>query len=311
MGLTVRGNDLQLLVYLLLIMIEFNRIYVIESLPEGEEKTGTQLNDDLLRWQQYRYKGFKSVLLEPKDILEWTESMEIILDDTVNKGVFPIIHFEIHGSTNKDGLVLASGELVSWESMRTILTKINIASRMNLFVSLAVCHGAYLLMQYQLDQRAFCSGLLGSFDEIKVSDLKIRFTEFYQELFTTFDMNKAYQRLLNSNPCVEIDYKCISALEIFCRIYKNYIITQVNDPERVKQRALDAAKANGLRLETRQQKRSFQRDFAKQIHKTKNQYYMEHSTKFLMMDLFPEKKNDYNIPADLDTFMTMNIIPQS
>lgn len=305
------GSDLQLLVYLLLIMIEFNRIYVIESLPEGEEKTGTQLNDDLLRWQQYRYKGFKSVLLEPKDILEWTESMEIILDDTVNKGVFPIIHFEIHGSTNKDGLVLASGELVSWESMRAILTKINIASRMNLFVSLAVCHGAYLLMQYQLDQRAFCSGLLGSFEKIMISDLKIRFTEFYQELFTSFDMNKAYQRLLNSNPGVKIDYKCISAIEIFYRIYRNYIITQVNDPERLKQRALDAAHTNGLIFKTRQQERSFQYDFANQIHKTKNQYYVEHSTKFLMTDLFPEKKKDFNIPADLDTFMTMNIIPQS
>lgn len=292
-------------------MIEFNCIYVIESLPEGEEKTGTQLNDDLLRWQQYRYKGFKSILLEPKGMLDWTKSMEDILDDTVNKGVLPIIHFEIHGSTNKDGLVLASGELVPWESVRAILTEINIASRMNLFVSLAVCHGAYLLTQYQLDQRAFCSGLLGSFEKIKISDLKIRFTEFYQELFTTFDMNKAYQRLLNSNPSVEIDYKCISALEIFYRIYRNYIITQVNDPKRVKQRALDAAKADGLILETRQQKRSFQRDFAKQLHRTKNQYYVEHSTKFLMIDLFPEKKKDFNIPADLDTFMAMNIIPQN
>lgn len=292
-------------------MIEFNSIYVIESLPDGDEKTGTQLYEDLLRWQQYKYKGLKTVLLEPKDKLDWTITMENIHDDTVNKGVFPIIHFEIHGSTNKDGLVLASGELVTWESMRAILIKINIASKMNLFVSLAVCHGAYLLTQYKLDQRAFCSGLLGSFDEIKVSDLKIRFTEFYQELFTTFDMNKAYQRLLNSNPGVEIDYKCISALEIFYRIYKNYIITQVNDPERVKQRAMDAAQANGRILETRQQKRSFQRDFAKQIHKTKNQYYVEHSTTFLMLDLFPEKKQDFNIPADLDSFMKMNVVRQN
>lgn len=56
------------------------------------------------------------------------------------------------------------------------------------------------------------------------------------------------------------------------------LITQVNDPERLKQRALDAAHTNGLIFKTRQQERSFQYDFVSQIHKTKNQYYVEHST---------------------------------
>lgn len=52
-------------------MIEFNRIYVIESLPEGDEKTGTQLHNDLLRWLEYRFPGFKSVLLEPCNKEDW------------------------------------------------------------------------------------------------------------------------------------------------------------------------------------------------------------------------------------------------
>ena len=126
-------------------MIEFNRIYVIESLPVGEEKTGTELHNDLLRWQELRYEGFTSVLVEPRNKSDWNTMMSNILNDTENGGVLPIIHFEIHGSTNKDGLVLASHELVTWSEMRDVLEKINIASRMNLFVTLAVCHGAYLL----------------------------------------------------------------------------------------------------------------------------------------------------------------------
>lgn len=292
-------------------MIEFNRIYVVESLPAHEEKTGTQLHNDLLQWQKFRFEGFQSVLLEPKNKQEWEKYMVRILEDTANKGVLPIIHFEIHGSTNKDGLVLASGELVSWEEMGNILTRINIASRMNLFVSLAVCHGAYLLTQYHLDHRAFCYGVLGSFDVLKVNDLKIRFNEFYEELFTSFDINKAYQRLLNANSEVQVDYECISALEIFYRNYRNYILTQVNNPERVKERALEAAEQSGHILLTRQQRRAHQRAFSKKLHQKKNEFYVEHSTKFLMTDLFPERKEDLKLPGSLDEFMSMKVIPQN
>ena len=292
-------------------MIEFNRIYVVESLLAGDEKTGTQLHNDLLRWQGYKYNGFESVLLEPKTKIEWSRMMGDILADTQNKGIRPIIHFEIHGSTKKDGLVLASGELVLWEEIGAILTEINIASKMNLFISLAVCHGAYLLTQYHLDQRAFCFGVLGSFDPLPVDDLKIRFYEFYEELFSTFDIVKAYQRLLNANPNIKIDYECISAVEIFYKNYRNYVLKQVNDPERVKERALEAANENGVVLTTRQQKRAFQRNFAKVLHQKKNEYYVEHSTKFLMTDLFPEKKEDFHLPDTLDKFMEMKIIPQN
>ena len=71
---------------------------------------------------------------------------------------------------------------------------------MNLFISLAVCHGEYLLTQYRINKRAFCIGLLGSFKTLPVSDIKIRFNEFYEELLTSFNIDKAYKNLLNSNP---------------------------------------------------------------------------------------------------------------
>lgn len=291
-------------------MIEFNRIYVIESLPSGDEKTGTKLHNDLLQWLPYRFDGFQSILMEPKNKLEWTQVMAKILADT-QKGGRPIVHLEIHGSADKDGLVLASGELVSWEEMKNVLTEINIASRMNLFVTLAVCHGAYLLTQYHLNERAFCYGILGSFDALKVSDLKIRFNEFYEELFTSFDVVKAYQRLLNANPGVNDDYECISALEMFYKVYRNYILYEVEDPERVKERALEAASEGGVVLNTQEEREAFQRDFARLLHQKKNEYYVVHSTKFLMTDLFPEKKEDLNLPATLEEFMDSKVIPQN
>lgn len=122
---------------------------------------------------------------------------------------------------------------------------------------------------------------------------------------------KAYQRLLNSNPDVNGDYECISALEMFYKNYRNYILKEVEDPERVKERALETAKEGGLILDTQVNRENFQREFAKQLHQTKEKFYVEHSTKFLMIDLFPEKKEDFNLPATLEEFMNSKAIPQN
>lgn len=45
------------------------------------------------------------------------------------------------------------------------------------------------------------------------------------------------------------------------------------------------------------------------ITKTKDEFYKEHSSIFFMFDLFPEKRDDYNIPDSLNEFMIQKIVP--
>lgn len=47
--------------------IHFNRIYIIESLQHGDTLTGTNLHNDLLRYQSSKHSDFKSILKNPKD----------------------------------------------------------------------------------------------------------------------------------------------------------------------------------------------------------------------------------------------------
>lgn len=42
--------------------IHFNRIYVIESLQPNEKLTGTDLHNDLLRYQSIVHSDFESIL---------------------------------------------------------------------------------------------------------------------------------------------------------------------------------------------------------------------------------------------------------
>lgn len=289
-------------------IFRFNKIYIVESLPEHDEKTGSELYNDVVRWKSFNNPNLKSELISPNNKIEWKSFIDKVLSECAQDGILPLVHFEIHGSTNKNGLILASKELITWEEIYDSLVKINIECRMNLFVSLAVCHGAYLLTQYRISKRAFCIGLLGSFKTLPVSDLKIRFNEFYEELLTSFNIDKAYKNLLNSNPDSNIEYVCISAIEIFYHVYRHYINNEVNNKRQLKKRSIKAINERGV-ISLRRQRRIYQKRFRQMITKTKDEFYKEHSSIFFMFDLFPEKRDDYNIPDSLNEFMRQKIVP--
>lgn len=63
----------------------------------------------------------------------------------------PIIHFEVHDSSDKKGLVLTSKELITWEELYQNLAPVNQLLRNELFITMAVCHGSFFLMSSCID----------------------------------------------------------------------------------------------------------------------------------------------------------------
>lgn len=49
----------------------FNKIYIVESLPENEEKTGRDLYNDVVRWKTYNNPDLRSELISPNNRIEW------------------------------------------------------------------------------------------------------------------------------------------------------------------------------------------------------------------------------------------------
>lgn len=66
----------------------------------------------------------------------------------------PIFHFEIHGVKDKTGLVLKNDDLISYSELTNMLSQVNQAIGNNLFLTLSVCHGAFLLGNVKIDKPA-------------------------------------------------------------------------------------------------------------------------------------------------------------
>lgn len=265
--------------------IHFNRIYVIESLQSGEMLTGTNLHNDLLRYQSIVHSDFESILKNPVDKKDWNQLFKEIEKDCRLNGNSPIIHLEVHGEKLKRGLVLTSGELVTWEELYQNLVDINIAIKNELFITMAVCFGNFWLSSAFLNQPAAFRGIVGSFDELKVSDLVIRYNAFYQELFNSFDFNRAYNALKNSNPGLPNDYRCYSAEEIFALAFRDYEINYCSQ-KALRKRALVAANDSGCI--NRQERRKFEREFIKKEPQKRESYFQECYRTFFMLDRYPE-----------------------
>lgn len=278
--------------------IHFNRIYIIESLRGSDRKTGTELYEDLLRWKQITHPDFEAVLKTPITRDEFISLFDSILDDCVKNGIAPIIHFEIHGSSDHSGLLLTSGEFISWDILCQKLRPINHQLKNELFLTMGVCHGCYFMEKENVDKPAVFQGIIASFDELYDFSIYIQFYAFYEELFTSFDINLAYKKLINANPDASINYACYSAELIFAMVQTDYDEKQCTE-EAFKQRALDEIKAGNLPFINRQDKRSKIRCFIKSGLKTKEQCFKKAYKTFFMLDDYPELETDISFPCSI------------
>ncbi|MBJ6368136.1 hypothetical protein [Snuella sedimenti] len=278
--------------------INFNKIFVIESLDSTEEKeTGKELYDDLLRWKEIQLGApFKAELIQVKNRIQFFESLKKIKNECKNNSVYPIIHFEIHG--NKSGLSLVSNEFIEWIELYKNLITINSIIGNNLFLTLAVCKGAYLMELIKLANPAPFWGFIGSFDKINSEDILIRYNEFYKEFLDSFNISKAFYKLQNANSQFPSTYRFINSETTFKEVYTNYLkenTSQEGLKKRVKQVQVDEK----LKFNSRPDKRRFEKDFKKRVLATKNDYYQKHSKIFFMIDKFPENRERFNIKKNL------------
>ena len=281
--------------------IQFNRIFIIESLRINERKTGTELYDDLLRWKQFTHPGFEAILKTPNTKDEFISLFDNILRDCINNGIAPIIHFEVHGSSDHSGLILSSGECVNWNILCEKLRPINRQLRNGLFITMGVCHGCYFMEKEVVDKTAVFQGIVASFDILYNDRIYMQFYAFYEELFTSFDLNLAYKKLIDANPDASINhvnYAYYSSELIFAMVQTDYDDNKCTE-EAFKQRALDEIIAADLTIASRQDKRRKIREFVKIGLQTKEKYFREAYRTFFMLDDYPELEKEISFPCNI------------
>lgn len=280
----------------------FNKVYVIESLL-GEHQTGKELYDDIIKRSSYYHSDLLTEFVEVLSLKDWNNTIKKIVQETKDNHVIPILHLELHGSNNHDGLVLADGNLVSWENFVLDMRCINIETQNNLFITMGICFGMDILYYISLEKPSPFLGVIGSLYPLQNDDIYIRYTEFYDEFLQSFDITKSLERLFSANPERPQEYSFVYAPELFRRIYQNYLKTQFSE-EAIEKRINDSIQEVLL---TAKKKKEFTRKFKKELRDTKDLYFRKYINRFLMRDKFESCRNRFKVPNTAKEFLSYNL----
>lgn len=193
--------------------IFFNKIYVLESLRVGEDQTGTALYQDLLRYMVEKIEHFSAQLIIINSKVQFFAAIDAIYNEIDPMSCRPYLHFEVHGS--KEGLVLNSAELLSWDELYNHFRKINFVLKNQLFISLATCYGAYLFNAIDPTKQSPFFGFVGNSVKIYSEETAVGFYEYFERLLETMDLNAAIDALNGANPELPVPYISVVSESVF------------------------------------------------------------------------------------------------
>lgn len=193
--------------------IKFNGVAVLQSLTSGEPKTGKMLYDDIIA-RYCELKGHGKYFFEINSKDQFTAVFDQILWLVLNDDLFPILHFEIHGSVS--GFMLNNGEEITWKEFENYCRLVNVKTKNQLIITLATCFGSSIWKMIDVSKPAPYWGFLGPKESIFNQDLLEDFSEFYECLLTANNWNEALYRIVaNKNRNKYIYLHCKGIFEYY------------------------------------------------------------------------------------------------
>jgi hypothetical protein len=216
--------------------IRFGQIHVIESLDAGfAGRTGTRLFDEMESWcvgtpvkpTLHRVRRRADVERVLREIAE-----------AAARGSWPLIHFETHGidagPKNRratSGIVLASGESMTWRELAPPLTAINKATRLNLIVFMAACNGADLATLIQPLEGAPVRIVVGPLQVVSAGVLETATRAFYRSILSGGDGSAATRAIREALHPNEAMFWTVTAEGLFLEILKGYYNEMTTDDQ--------------------------------------------------------------------------------
>lgn len=168
-------------------------LLIIESLRENDPKTGSILNAEIAKLWKFKYSDVKTTVFSIQSKNELIDLLESIISIQVRTGFIPHLHFEIHGFEN--GLELSNGDRINWSELMKYFSKINLLTKNYLVIYLSVCYGSSILKCINPLDRAPFKALITPAEKIYEWQFSPGFTSFYEEYFTSFDLNESVKRM--------------------------------------------------------------------------------------------------------------------
>lgn len=169
----------------------FNQILIIDSIPANEFNTAKRLYEDLDTY---------ACAYEPSPKIDYlrVESGDGLIQcigecrkRAIAQDIIPMLQIECHG--DEDGLSFADESLLYWPELKTPLTELNVATRLNLMVAVAACSGATIAKVVYMSDRAPFWGMIGPTKPLKPMDLEKAYSALYLTLLSAKSPKKAIE----------------------------------------------------------------------------------------------------------------------
>lgn len=163
----------------------FNKILVIDSIPEGEINTAKRLFEDIETYTNAYEDSPTSEYIRIESGDEFIQVLTQCQKLATSNDIYPMLHIECHG--DEDGFQFADASLLDWPELKAPLADLNEAMHLNLMIAVAACVGGALAKVITMGDKAPFWGLIGPTDTALPSELE----EPYRALYLTLIKEKS------------------------------------------------------------------------------------------------------------------------
>ncbi|PWA07538.1 hypothetical protein [Flavobacterium laiguense] len=149
---------------------DIKHIVVIQSLFDGDKKTGEELYNDTIK-MQIEYVQAQDIKMSHSfhNVEDKEALIEVLKYYGVNSSYMQggvVIHLEIHGLDNLQGLILKNNSTITWEVLSDLFRVINVNTCNKLYVTMATCYGRYLYKGIDPKKKSPYSGYISASQEV-------------------------------------------------------------------------------------------------------------------------------------------------
>lgn len=171
---------------------DVKHIIVIQSLL-NERLTGEEIYNDCIRRRiDFQDKPMTHRLHNVHSKIQLVEILKYFQFNAslLTGGI--LIHFEMHGDENLEGLILSNGELIEWKELVELFRPINIISCNKLFITMATCNGRFLYKGIDPYQKSPYSGFISASIEVNNEEIVEKFSILFEHLIEDGNLVNAY-----------------------------------------------------------------------------------------------------------------------
>jgi hypothetical protein len=196
----------------------FNQILIVDSLPDGQLNTAARLFADAHDWAQAigGVPHIASVRIPSSGA--FLDLLAQLAQQAARDAYVPLLHIECHG--REEGLEFADGSGLTWDEVKPAVVALNVATRLNLIVVVAACHGGAIAGFVRAEHRAPFWAFLAPKRQISAGDLEAALSAFYQALLMTRSSERAMDAL-RATPAGQ-EFWQLSAQTIYRLIVEGY-----------------------------------------------------------------------------------------